>query len=338
MAMVLRSRRKVDRTQIVPMKKTKAVAKPAPILKLTAFAQGAMGCVFKAQAYADGTVFKVEKYSKVQFSEKKIQERILGLPHVASNEMRQLKIKETEKVNGGFLLRLSESSGLPPFFIPTRLALDPEKGCTKLTKARKGFVIVSSGSGFDGDTRALGRSLDLAEFAKQIHEGLDYIHAAGVIHRDIKEENIYYRVQNGAIYFAIGDFGVACFADKNGLSADNMFAGTDEYMTPQMLAVEYENLDEPCGSFAADFYALGMTLIQLWAQTLGLPVDPILAYSKDELTYEQLLRFSELWMGFLSSRRSEVPAELGLPAGTEMDRATKRLISKYYNRRYGPLQ
>jgi serine/threonine protein kinase len=83
---------------------------------------------------------------------------------------------------------------------------------------------------------------------RQVAAGLDYAHHQGVIHRDIKLENVLLDDKGQA---ALGDFGIARAADSAKLTATGMMIGTPMYLSPEQI------LGEP-HDHRADLYALGI--------------------------------------------------------------------------------
>jgi serine/threonine-protein kinase len=100
--------------------------------------------------------------------------------------------------------------------------------------------------------RLLGIAIDIAD-------ALSYAHAAGVIHRDIKVDNILLREDGSAV---LTDFGIARAAGQATSTGVNMTIGTPHYVSPEQ--AQGRPLDG-----RSDLYALGVTLYK--AATGDLP-------------------------------------------------------------------
>jgi len=83
----------------------------------------------------------------------------------------------------------------------------------------------------------------------QVAAGLDYAHQRGVVHRDVKLENILLGEKG---HIALTDFGIARVLDVTRLSATGMMAGTPLYMSPEQVRGAAD-LDH-----RTDLYALGV--------------------------------------------------------------------------------
>lgn len=94
---------------------------------------------------------------------------------------------------------------------------------------------------------------EAVEIIQQVCQALEAVHAVGVIHRDLKPQNIM-RENTGRIL--VMDFGLARTIEGDGMTQVGALVGTMEYMSPeQALAKE---LDQ-----RSDLYTLGLILYEL---------------------------------------------------------------------------
>jgi serine/threonine-protein kinase len=108
----------------------------------------------------------------------------------------------------------------------------------------------------------------IIELAGELAAALDYAHAHGVVHHDIKPENI--MLADGWQHAKINDFGIAeCRASRDDPSAPRTeIGGTPAYMAPEHLR------GEPTDA-RSDLFSLGVVLYWLvvgklpWAETHG---------------------------------------------------------------------
>jgi serine/threonine-protein kinase len=96
---------------------------------------------------------------------------------------------------------------------------------------------------------------EVLRIISQVCETLVYVHEQGVIHRDIKPDNIML-LDNGEI--KLFDFGIALLKGESHTRwrRDSSLIGTPDYMAPERL------WGEP-GSVQADIYAVGVVLYEL---------------------------------------------------------------------------
>ena len=103
--------------------------------------------------------------------------------------------------------------------------------------------------------------------AKQICKGLAAAHDVGIIHGDIKPQNIMVEAGGG---LKIMDFGSAHLTDDRGLTPPGTVIGTLGYMSPEQ--ARGSRLD-----FRSDIYSLGILLYELFTGSLPFEGDSPLA-------------------------------------------------------------
>ncbi len=100
-----------------------------------------------------------------------------------------------------------------------------------------------------------GRSpREIARLVAQIADGLDSAHQAGLIHRDVKPNNILIERATGRA--KITDFGLAREPGHSALTREGVVAGTPTYMSPEQARGD-ASLDH-----RTDIYGLGITLYE----------------------------------------------------------------------------
>jgi len=109
------------------------------------------------------------------------------------------------------------------------------------------------------ELRQRGRPPVTAELAATLLEALAHIHAAGIVHRDIKPGNVL--VDRGG-RILLTDFGIAQSADATGLTSEGLVVGTPTYLAPEL---KRGGKATP----ASDLYSLGVLLSEQYS-----PEDP----------------------------------------------------------------
>jgi hypothetical protein len=101
----------------------------------------------------------------------------------------------------------------------------------------------------------------------QVANGLDAIHAAGLVHRDVKPANVLLSGGDDAEHAYITDFGVARnVSTESGLTQTGRFVGTLDYVAP-------EQISGGAVDARVDVYALGCLLFKLLTGEVPFPKD-----------------------------------------------------------------
>ena len=105
------------------------------------------------------------------------------------------------------------------------------------------------------------------EIVRQVAGALDAAHQQGVVHRDLKSENIMLSETNGGDWAKVLDFGIAKIQESEGvrdhdITAPNLVIGTPQYMSPEQCS-QTGPIDA-----RSDVYSLGVILFEMLAGQL----------------------------------------------------------------------
>ena len=92
----------------------------------------------------------------------------------------------------------------------------------------------------------------IIEYVRQITEALDFLHARGIIHQDVKPENMLMG-DDGNLF--LSDFGTVALIRHTGSYREMRHIGTIEYMAP-------ERFTNAAPTFASDIYSLGVVVFK----------------------------------------------------------------------------
>ncbi|MSR62881.1 MAG: serine/threonine protein kinase, partial [Planctomycetes bacterium] len=108
-----------------------------------------------------------------------------------------------------------------------------------------------------GEELPAGYDRHVARFVAEVAEAMQTAHDAGVIHRDLKPQNVLITSQD---HPKVTDFGLARITDETALSVTGDFAGTYLYMSPEQAMAKRMGLDH-----RTDIFSLGVVLYELLA-------------------------------------------------------------------------
>ena len=157
--------------------------------------------------------------------------------------------------------------------------------------------------------RRLGR-LPIGEavaYAIEIARALGAAHARGIVHRDVKPQNVLIDVEGSA---KVTDFGIARSLDEEGLTADGRVLGTTDYVSPEQALGH-------AVSGQSDLYALGIVLFEMLVGDVPF---------RGENQVAVAMKHVREALPDLQSRRAEVSSALA----AVVDRATDKDLQRRY--------
>ncbi|MCO8271359.1 serine/threonine protein kinase [Actinoplanes sp. TRM 88003] len=108
---------------------------------------------------------------------------------------------------------------------------------------------------------------DAADLLAQVAAALAQAHELGVVHRDVKPDNILLQQNDGRLEVRLTDFGIARVLDTAGLTTPQAIVGTPHYMAPE--AIQGEAVP------ASDVYSAGIVLFELLTGTPPYAGEPL---------------------------------------------------------------
>src|ERR1700693_6207272 len=102
----------------------------------------------------------------------------------------------------------------------------------------------------------------VVEITRQVSGALDAAHQQGVVHRDLKSDNIMLAQTNGGDWAKVLDFGIAKIQQPEGvrdhdITAPNLVIGTPQYMSPEQCS-QTSPIDA-----RSDVYSLGVIIYEM---------------------------------------------------------------------------
>jgi hypothetical protein len=124
--------------------------------------------------------------------------------------------------------------------------------------------LISGGSLSQRIKRGRLAPAECARILKDVADALDYAHSAGVIHRDVKPQNVLLD-DSGRVYLA--DFGIAKMVESSAhMTQTGMITGTPQYMAPEQALGK--SIDK-----SIDIYALGIVGYELFTGRVPFSAD-----------------------------------------------------------------
>ena len=105
------------------------------------------------------------------------------------------------------------------------------------------------------------------DILKQALEGLNEMKKVGLLHRDIKMDNILYSTQkkNGQLRYKLADFGLSCSKNNDKIACGSGIFGTPAYISPKVLIYNFsgkKNEIDDLWDETDDIYSLAAMLYQ----------------------------------------------------------------------------
>ena len=158
-----------------------------------------------------------------------------------------------------------------------------------------------------GALTARGEQVDRSRLARQLLAALAHIHRAGIIHRDIKPQNVLIDADGRA---KLTDFGISRELEGDGLTATGRVLGTTDYVAPEQAMGQ--KVDP-----RTDVYSLGVVLYEMLVGQVPFAADSQVGVAMKHVNEE---------LPDVQRRRPEVSAAVALV----VERATAKDPSERY--------
>jgi TonB family protein len=153
-------------------------------------------------------------------------------------------------------------------------------------------------------------AIQIVRILRDIANALDYAHARGVVHRDIKPTNL---LLDGSGQVCVGDFGLAQMLERGpGLTRSGTLAGTPQYMAPE------QALGNPA-DHRCDIYSLGIVAYEMFVGdvpfTADSPVAVLLKHVNEPMPEPPAGRLAPALMEAIQKATAKDPGGRFLSAG-----------------------
>ena len=214
---------------------------PQPLDALGARLQAALGDAYAVESQLGAGGFAIVYLVRDVHLKRKLAVKVLSPDVIASHSVLERFRREAETI-----AQLSHPHIVPLHFIGQKddlvyLVMEAIDGGSLADKLeREGQLPI------DEAARIFG----------EVASALAHAHKRGVIHRDIKPQNVLLDSESGRAL--VTDFGIARTAEGGSLTATGMVVGTPAYLSPEQVTGEPSD-------HRADIYALGVMMYQMLA-------------------------------------------------------------------------